>query len=71
VKKIAVVVLALALLMTFAAVPVFAAPPTRGTFSQGIVQVGVTSGKSFVNCQYSPSFLTPKEWKPIVRDESN
>lgn len=47
-NKLAVMVLALALLMTFASVPVFAAPPTRGTFSQGIVQVGVTSGKSFV-----------------------
>jgi len=48
VKKFAVVVLALALIVTVAAVPVFAAPPTRGTFSQGIVQVGVTSGKSFM-----------------------
>jgi hypothetical protein len=48
VKKIAVAVLALALLMTFAAAPVFAAPPTRGTFSQGIVQVGVTPSKSFL-----------------------
>jgi hypothetical protein len=34
--------------MMFAVAPVFAAPPTRGTFSQGIVQVGVTPGKSFV-----------------------
>jgi hypothetical protein len=47
-NKLAAVVLVLALLMTFAAVPVFAAPPTRGTFSQGIVQVGVTPGKSFL-----------------------
>jgi hypothetical protein len=47
-RKIILAILALTLLIMFAAAPVFAAPPTRGTFSQGIVQVGVTSGKSFV-----------------------
>ena len=57
-NKLAVVVLALALLMTFAAVPVFAKPPfccastcktiKRGTFNQGIVQVEVSPGKSWM-----------------------
>lgn len=48
-KKVLVMVLAFALLMLFSAVaPVFAAPPTRGTFSQGIVQVADTPGESWV-----------------------
>jgi hypothetical protein len=33
--------------MMFAAVPVFAAPPTRGTFSQGLVQIDVSPGESW------------------------
>ena len=46
--KFAFVFLALALLMMSAIVPVLAAQPTRGTFSQGIVQVTDTPGKSFM-----------------------
>jgi hypothetical protein len=41
---IAVVLMAVAMLAT----PVFAAPPTRGTFSQCIVEVTVSPGESFM-----------------------
>ena len=48
-RKVQLMVLAFALLILLsAAAPVFAVPPTRGTFSQGIVQVTVTPAESFV-----------------------
>jgi hypothetical protein len=70
-RKVLSMVLAFALLMLFPAVaPVFAAPPTRGTFNQVVVQVGVTPpDKAFVtdhinheSGSYSASYIYGAPW---------
>jgi hypothetical protein len=69
---IAVVLLAVAMLAT----PVFAAPPIRGTFSQVVVQVGVTPpDKVFVTNNinhergsYSASYIYGAPWGPSLPD---
>lgn len=47
-RKFAVAFLSLVLLIVVFAVPAMAAPPTMGTFKQGIVQVGLSPGEEFV-----------------------